>query len=138
MAAMNILVTGGRGTVGAPLCAELRRRGHNVWVCDLMHAPAPNYMRCDIGDSRQLARVMDAAQPELVYHLAAEFGRWNGEDYYERVWATNAIGTKHLLRQQEARRFRLVFTSSSEVYGDFEGLMSEAVLAQHPIRQLND
>lgn len=69
-------------------------------------------MRCDIGDSRQLARVLDAAQPELVFHLAAEFGRWNGEDYYERVWATNAIGTKHLLRQQEARRFRLVFTSA--------------------------
>ncbi|GBL18477.1 nucleoside-diphosphate sugar epimerase [Anaerolineae bacterium] len=135
---MNILVTGGLGTVGAPLCTELRRRGHNVWVCDLTHAPAPNYMRCDIGDSRQLARVLDAAQPELVFHLAAEFGRWNGEDYYERVWATNAIGTKHLLRQQEARRFRLVFTSSSEVYGDYEGLMTEAVLAQHPIRQLND
>jgi nucleoside-diphosphate-sugar epimerase len=46
---MRILVTGGLGTVGAGLIAELRKRGHHVVSC------------------------------------AAEFGRWNGEDFYETL-----------------------------------------------------
>jgi len=135
---MKILVTGGLGAVGAPLARELRGRGHEVWVCDLLHAEGPNYMRCDVGDYRQLQRVFERADFEFVYHLAAEFGRWNGEDFYEKVWQSNAIGTKNILRFQEERKFRMVFTSSSEVYGDWPDVMSEEVMEQRPIRQMND
>ncbi|MGV9206123.1 MAG: NAD-dependent epimerase/dehydratase family protein, partial [Promethearchaeia archaeon] len=34
--------------------------------------------------------------------------------------------------------FKLVFTSSSEIYGDYDGLMKEDVPEKVPIRQLND
>lgn len=135
---MKILVTGGLGAVGAPLVGELRRRGHEVWVCDLPHSEGPNYARCDVADYRQVKRLWDRLEPELVYHLAAEFGRWNGEDYFEKVWESNAIGTKNILRMQEEYRFRMVFTSSSEVYGDWPEVMSEEVMELHPIRQMND
>ena len=135
---MKILVTGGLGAVGAPLTRELRQRGHEVWVCDLLHSEGPNYLRCDVGDYRQVQRAFDRVEPEFVYHLAAEFGRWNGEDYFEKVWESNAIGTKNILRMQEARRFRMVFTSSSEVYGDWPDVMAEDVLDHHPVRQMND
>ncbi|MGH9202831.1 MAG: NAD-dependent epimerase/dehydratase family protein, partial [Vicinamibacterales bacterium] len=33
----KILVTGSEGTLGRPLVRELRRRGHDVWGCDLQH-----------------------------------------------------------------------------------------------------
>ena len=135
---MKILVTGGLGAVGTPLTKELRNRGHQVWVCDLPHAPGPNYIRCDIGEYRQVERAMQIAEPDFVYHLAGEFGRWNGEDFYERVWKTNAIGTKNLLRMQEKLGYQMTFTSSSEVYGDWDELMHEDVLMEHPIRQMND
>ncbi|GFP19657.1 dTDP-glucose 4,6-dehydratase, partial [Candidatus Hakubella thermalkaliphila] len=68
----------------------------------------------------------------------AEFGRKNGEEYYENLWVTNAIGTKNILRMQEEKKFRLIFSSSSEVYGDYGGVMEEDVLLHHPVRQLND
>jgi dTDP-glucose 4,6-dehydratase len=135
---MRILVTGGLGAVGAPLVEELRGRGNEVWVVDRPHAPGPNYLRCDVGIHRQVARVFEEQSFDLVYHLAAEFGRNNGEDFYETMWQSNAIGTKNILRCQEQHGFRMVFFSSSEVYGDWEGLMSEEVLDEHPIRQLND
>lgn len=135
---MRILVTGGLGAVGTPLTEELRRRGHEVWVADRLHAPGPNYLRCDVGIHRQVERLFEGREFDLVYHLAAEFGRWNGEDFYETMWQSNAIGTKNLLRCQERHGFRMVFTSSSEVYGDWPGLMSEDVLDTHPVRQLND
>lgn len=134
----KILVTGGLGAVGTPLVAELRSRGHEVWVCDLPHHHDPQYFKCDIGIYRQLERVIETVQPSYVYNLAAEFGRWNGEDFYETLWHTNVIGAKNLLRLQEQHKFRAIYFSSSEVYGDWDGVMSEDVMDQHEIKQLND
>ncbi len=134
----TILVTGGLGAVGRPLGQELARRGHEVWVCDLPHSDVPNYFRCDVGEYRQLERVLERAHFDFVYHLAAEFGRWNGEDHYEKVWRSNVIGTKNVIRLQEKLGFRLIFTSSSEVYGDWTGVMAEDVMLTQPIRQMND
>ncbi len=91
-----------------------------------------------MGVYRQVARIFEERSFDVVYHLAAEFGRWNGEDFYETLWQSNAIGVKNMLRCQEKHGFRMVFTSSSEVYGDWDGVMTEDVLDKHPIRQLND
>jgi dTDP-glucose 4,6-dehydratase len=135
---MKILVTGGLGVVGAHLVRELRGRGNEVWICDLPHDHDPQYVRCDVSEYRQLERLIAAHGFEYVYHLAAEFGRWNGEDYYETLWRSNVIGTKNLIRLQEKYRFRQVFFSSSEVYGDWAGVMNESVMDEHEVRQLND
>jgi dTDP-glucose 4,6-dehydratase len=135
---MKILVTGGLGTVGSFLVDELRGRGHEVWMCDLYHHHDPQYIRCDVSQYRQMERLLERHPFDYVYHLAAEFGRWNGEDYYENLWSSNAIGTKNVIRMQEKYGFRLIFFSSSEVYGDWEGVMSEDVMDRHEIRQLND
>jgi dTDP-glucose 4,6-dehydratase len=138
----NILVTGGAGFIGANLVQELRCRGHRVVVCDLLHHELPEYRRADVRQYRQLEKVFEQFGPfEYVYHLAAEYGRWNGEDFYENLWETNVIGTKHLLRLQEKLKFRLVFFSSAEVYGDFTGTMAESVMEDTPIKevyQMND
>jgi dTDP-glucose 4,6-dehydratase len=72
-----------------------------------------------------------------VYHCAAEFGRWNGEDFYEMLWKTNAVGTKNIIRLQEQNKFRLIHFSSSEVYGDWPNLMVE-LLWINMRSQLND
>jgi len=135
---MKILVTGGLGAVGSWLVPELRGRGHDVWVCDLMHHHDAQYVRADVASYRQLERIFADGAFDYVYHLAAEFGRWNGEDYYEQLWRTNAIGTKNVIRLQEKHRFRLVFFSSSEVYGDYDDVMHERVMDEVEIRQLND
>jgi len=133
-----ILVTGGLGTVGKVLVRTLRARGHTVKVSGLEHSHAPDYVRCDVSSYMQLARVFEAERFDYVYHLAAEFGRWNGEDYYDKLWMSNAVGTKNVIRMQEKHHFRLVHFSSSEVYGDYDGVMTEDVMDQHEIRQLND
>jgi len=148
---MRVLVTGGLGTVGAGLVAELRQKGHHVASCDLAHQSdevgfsvctdvnVPLYARCDVSEFRQIERVMEHLGPfDYVYHCAAEFGRWNGEDFYETLWRTNAVGTKNVIRLQERLKFRLIHFSSSEVYGDWPELMVETVMDQHEIKQMND
>jgi dTDP-glucose 4,6-dehydratase len=148
---MRILVTGGLGTVGAGLILELRLRGNHVISCDQYHQPdqkgfsvgsdlkSPLYARCDIGEFRQIERIFEKMGPfDYVYHCAAEFGRWNGEDYYESLWRTNAVGTKNIIRLQERLGFRLIHFSSSEVYGDWQELMTESVMEDYEVKQLND
>ena len=141
METQRILVTGGAGFIGTNLVNELRKRGHEVIAVDLFNTDRENYMRCDVRNFRQLEKVFDNKRFDYVYHLAAEYGRWNGEDFYENLWQTNVIGTKHMLRLQEKLKFKMIFFSSAEVYGDYEGRMVENVMVNNPIKdtyQMND
>ena len=79
---MRILVTGGLGTVGAGLIADLRGRGHQVVSCDLHHQPdeigfslrtdveEPLYARCDVGEFRQIERVSIGAARSTTSTIA--------------------------------------------------------------------
>ena len=142
METKNILVTGGSGFIGTNLVNELRSRGHEVIAADLLNNDREDYVRTDVRYYRQLERTFEETGPfDYVYHLAAEYGRWNGEAYYENLWQTNVIGTKNMLRLQEKNDFRMIFFSSAEVYGDYTGKMSEDVMENNPIKdtyQMND
>ncbi len=63
---MRALVTGGGGFVGSHLVERLEDEGHDVLV-----ARRRDY---DLTHEREAARLFDDAQPELVFHLAAEVG----------------------------------------------------------------
>jgi len=138
MTMSKILVTGGKGFIGTNLVNELRARGHQVHTCDLTHDEDEFHVRADVSSYFQLSNVVRRENFDFVYHLAAEYGRWNGEAHYENLWKTNVIGTKNLLRLQEELGFKQIFFSSCEVYGDYDGLMSEDVMDQIAIKQLND
>jgi len=148
---MKILVTGSKGVVGSKLVNRLVEMGNTVYGIDLFHASGEvgfaqnmssednTYIRCDIGNFRQLQRVFETwSGIELVYNCGAEFGRWNGEDFYEQLWTSNCIGLKNVIRLQEKYGFKLVHFSSSEVYGDYQGIMQESIMDNIEIKQMND
>ena len=134
----KILVTGGLGTVGLVLANELIKRGNDVWIMDMKHHSYEKYIRGDISSFMTMSRVFDEHEFDFVYNLAAEFGRWNGEDFYDTLWTSNAIGTKNIIRMQEKYKFKLIHFSSSEVYGDWDKTMQEDVMINNHIRQMND
>ena len=126
------------GTLGRPLKRELERRGHEVWGLDLQHEADLQYFRADVASYRQLERALEQDY-DFVYHLAAEFGRINGEEYYDTLWTTNVIGTRNLLELQKRKKFKLIFASSSEIYGDkHREILSEDIPLHHSIIQHND
>lgn len=134
----RILVTGSEGTLGGPLVRELRARGHDVWGCDLQHQADERYFRADVSNYRQLERPFEQSY-DFVYHLAAEFGRINGEEYYDTLWQTNVIGTRNVLELQRRHGFKLIFASSSEIYGDrHEEILREDIPLNKAIIQHND
>src|SRR5215510_15767906 len=134
----KILITGVMGTLGRPLKRELEQRGHDVWGLDLQHQADQKYFRADIASYRQLERAFEQDY-DYVYHLAAEFGRINGEEYYDTLWQTNVIGTRNILEIQKKKQFKLIFASSSEIYGDkHAAILSEDLPLQQSIIQHND
>lgn len=134
----NILITGGRGFIGTNLTNELRARGNDVWTCDIIQGEDPQHIKADTGVYQQMDEIFRKRKFDFVYHLAAEYGRWNGEDHYENLWRTNVVGTKNMLRLQELHKFKMIFFSSAEVYGDYDELMSEDVMERVPLKQMND
>ncbi len=80
---MKVLVTGGLGFIGTKLVSELEGRGHETWACDLFNSHRDHYRRCDVREFRQLEKLVGGHKFDLVYHAAAEYGRWNGEDSAE-------------------------------------------------------
>jgi dTDP-glucose 4,6-dehydratase len=71
--------------LGTNLVNELRKRGHEVIALDLGNTDREEYIRADVRNYRQLEKVFDKWDFDIVYHLAAEYGRWNGEDFYENL-----------------------------------------------------
>lgn len=135
----RVLVTGSLGTLGRPLVAALRAAGHEVWGLDQVHHRDERHLRADVACYRQLEAALAERRFDYVYHLAAEFGRHNGEHYYEQLWQTNVIGTRHLLELQVRHRFRLVFASSSEIYGEADDdLLNEDLPLRRPTWPTND
>ena len=137
----KILVTGGTGTLGAPLVSFLKNQGNEVFTCNPFHMSDKNHIRCDISEFRETEKLFDHVDNvDFVYHLAAEFGRNNGEDYYEQLWKTNVIGTKNMIRMQERLKFKMIFSSSSEIYGELpDGVpYVEEISKTHPLHHYND
>jgi GDP-L-fucose synthase len=63
---VTVLVTGGGGFLGSHLVERLTERGHDVFV--------PRRADYDLTHEADAARLFADAQPELVFHLAAEVG----------------------------------------------------------------
>jgi dTDP-glucose 4,6-dehydratase len=100
--------------------AELRKRhgADNVHGVDLYHDPHENVHRANVANFRQLERVFFGVKPDMVIHLAAEFGRHNGRDFYEECWNSNCVGMRNILELCYTFGAELIFSSSSEIYGD--------------------
>lgn len=138
---MTVVVTGAQGTIGQVLCAALRAQGHAVFGIDRFATEAPSSRRVDVANYRELHDALDAwklGEQDMVMHLAAEPGRVYGSEHWEDLWRTNCIGLRNVLQLQERLGFRLVWFSTSEVYGDRYGVAKEQEVEDRPCVPLND
>lgn len=107
---MRVLVTGAAGFIGGWLCAELRQAGHSVMPIDKVHG--------DLTIPGVFSRQLRNHQPDVVVHLAAQVGRLFGEDDLAHTVASNAVMTTLVANACGQAGVRLVYASTSEIYGD--------------------
>ncbi len=105
----NVIITGHTGFKGAWLTAWLKQLGAKVTGISLNLPTNPSHfvvahladgmndLRIDIRDRSALEDAIVSAQPDFVFHLAAQALVRRSYDYPIETWQTNVFGTLHIL-----------------------------------------
>ncbi len=121
---MNVLITGGAGFLGSHLCDAFLGRGDHVTCLDMTSTAKVKHLLENsrfryVHDSVLNAEMVDAlvARADLVYHMAAIVGveHYVADPY--NVLNVNVNGTQEVLRAAYRHDKKVIFTSTSEVYG---------------------
>src|SRR5680860_1162406 len=131
---MRTLVTGGAGFIGSNLVDALLARGDAVSVVDDLStgrrsnldralAAGAELAELDIREAAALAELVAAAQPEVVFHLAAQIDVRKSLADPAFDASINVGGTANLLEAARASGSpRIVFVSTGgAIYGEGEG-----------------
>lgn len=110
---MRITVTGAAGFLGSHLVPELKAHGHIVDAFDRRDG--------DLSQPGQASYLIQRSSPDVVVHLAAQVGRQFGEIDPAFTITSNATVTALVAKATADVGARMVYLSSSEVYGDLNG-----------------
>jgi GDP-4-dehydro-6-deoxy-D-mannose reductase len=110
----RVLITGGEGFVGRWLIEALAKR-----LPQGSAVSTGEGRRIDVTDAAATAAWIGDFAPTAVVHLAAVASPRDAMSRPERAWAVNVLGTAHVCEavRRKAPGARLIFASSSEVYG---------------------
>lgn len=130
---MRALITGITGFAGAHLAEHLLASGQDTEVFGLVRwrsstaelqplLPLLRLVEGDLRDQASLLRALQAARPEVIYHLAASSSVAGSWATPTEILETNAVGTLHLLEavRQLDLDTTVVLACSAESYGVVE------------------
>lgn len=124
---MRVLITGGAGFIGSHLADACIQRGDTVCVLDdlstgrkeniAVHVENPRFRFVDgsVTDEALVAQL--TAECDGIYHMAAAVGMRLVLEHPLRTIETNVRGTEIVLAQAAAEKKKVLFASTSEIYG---------------------
>lgn len=135
---MKVLVTGGAGFIGSHLAEALLSEGNTVRVLDDLSSGSIDsvpvdveFIKGSVSDERVVQRAVDGV--EVVFHQAAHRAVLRSVEHPLTTDRANTHGTLTLLKASvDAGVRRLVFASSSSVYGGAETMPTPETTRLHP------
>lgn len=123
----RVLITGATGFCGKYLTEHLRSRGYHVSGSYLPQANRKlkskfknlDFLPLDLTQYPDVKRVVARVKPDFIFHLAAQSIAHGSVNRLRETFTVNVGATIHLLNAiwNHAPKSRLVFISSSQVYG---------------------
>lgn len=123
---MKILITGSEGNIGKRLVSHLKDKNYEVYGVDHKQDHKSGYSVADINNPLDLIKVFNYFKPDVVYHLAAMVSRVTCEASPSMAIETNVAGTNNIVQLCKEYNCRLINFSTSEVYGNIGGVLSES------------
>jgi UDP-glucose 4-epimerase len=124
---MRVVVTGGAGFIGSRLTGALLDRGEEVLVIDDLSTgkvdkvPYEAKLFAFPAEAEETAELIASFRPEVVFHLAAQVGMGSSMRKPVEDGRSNVLGTLRVLEGCRASASKLVFSSTSGVYGGTTG-----------------
>lgn len=129
---MKILITGAAGFIGSQLMNRLRSKGATVLGVDNyndhLYEPQLKVDRtqhfeldikvCDLRDYDTLKKIIDTFVPDQIVHLAAHAGVRDSFGKERAYHSNNIDGTQNLIEICKGTTIRIVYASTSSVYGE--------------------
>tara|TARA_Y100001936_G_C16093927_1_gene689656 strand:+ start:12634 stop:13533 length:900 start_codon:yes stop_codon:yes gene_type:complete len=122
---LKYVVTGGAGFVGSYLVKLLIKKGHEVTVIDNLHKgkkenlksvlPKIKFEEIDIRDYENMKKKLKNI--DGVFHQAALTVVQDSFDRPEEYHDVNVVGTENIFKLAKENSFKVVYASSSSVYG---------------------
>jgi len=122
---MKFVVTGGAGFVGSYLVKLLVKKGHQVTVIDNLHTGKRENLE-EVKDKIEFRKIdiqdFDSMEKELrdvdgVFHQAALTVVQDSFKMPEKYHQVNVDGTENIFKIAQINNFKVVYASSSSVYG---------------------
>ena len=123
---MKILVTGGAGFIGSHIAEYLVQRGNDVTVLDNLTTGKKenlakindkiNFVNGDIRDYKLLEKLVNDTTG--VFHEAALASVQQSFNMKDEYFDVNVNGTENILKLSKKYGFKVVYASSSSVYGN--------------------
>lgn len=127
---MRFVVTGGAGFVGSYLVKLLVKKGHNVVVIDNLHKGKKEnldevldkieFLNIDIRDYDLMEKNM--RDIDGVFHQAALTVVQDSFKDSEEYHSVNVDGTENIFKIAQKNNFKVVYASSSSIYGHQENV----------------
>jgi UDP-glucose 4-epimerase len=138
---MKFAVTGGAGFVGNNIVRLLISKGHSVVVIDNLHTGKKEnlegvlekieFHEIDIRDYNEMEKILE--QVDGIFHEAALTIVQESFDKTKEYFDVNVKGTENIFKIAEKFKKKVVYASSSSIYGDTEQIVIKESSIRNPI-----
>lgn len=138
---MKFVVTGGAGFIGSNITRLLIKKGHNVDIIDNLHTGKKenikevidevNFYQIDTRNKKELEKIIK--NYDGIFHEAALTAVPESFEKPQEYYDVNVMGTKNIFDIAEKEKIRVVYASSSSIYGNAKSIPIKEDADKKPI-----